>query len=126
MKRPLGIAILAGLAVIGGIFGLVDGVIIMTSPAAKLLIPGMTSMAGALGLALAIVGILELALSYGLWRMRPWAWLLGIGLEIVGFIVFVLASRAETISNTLVELLVAGFIIYYLWLPQVRKAFVQD
>lgn len=126
MQRPFGVTILALLSVIGGIFGLLDGVLIVGSSSANLLIPGMSSMATALGLTLAIVAILELVIAYGLWGLRPWAWLLGIALEIVGIVIFVLATRAEVISNSLVEILIAGFVIYYLWQPHVRSAFHQD
>jgi hypothetical protein len=127
MSRPLGVTILAILALIGGIFGLVGGIGAVfgggiAAAAGFVQISGLVTIMGLLVLALAVVG---LALAYGFWTLKPWAWQLGLILEVVnvGVAILQVIFGGIGIASILGTLVVAGIIIYYLNTPAVRKAF---
>jgi hypothetical protein len=58
--------------------------------------------------------------------LKPWAWMLGIVLEVAGIVVDILEFRSATASSTIVGIVIAGIIIYYLYQPHVRRAFGQN
>ena len=127
MQRPLGVTILAVLAAIGGVLGILAGLVLvgLSSAAADLALP-LSGLVSVLGLATLVLSILDLVLAYGLWGLKPWAWMLGIVLEIVGIILNILEFRSATASSTVISIVIAGLIIYYLNQPHVRRAFGQN
>ena len=93
-QRPLGIAILAVLEIIGGIFTLIAGIIVLAFSA---LVEGVisqlaylgdlvTGLIAAVGIIILIVAILELLFGYGLWNGRGWAWTLQLIFSALGII----------------------------------------
>jgi hypothetical protein len=127
MSRPLGVTILAILALISGIFGLLGGVTVVflggaAAAVGVLDIGGIVAIMGVLTLALAVV---SLALAYGFWTLKPWAWQLGIILEVlsIGLAVLQVLFGGSGIPSVIISIVVAGIIIYYLNTPAVRKAF---
>ena len=127
MQRPMGVTILAVLAAIGGVFAILAGVLLLglSSAAADLAIPGLSGLVAIFGIITVGLGVLDLVFAYGAWGLKPWAWMLGIALEAVGIVVNLLEFRSATASSTLISVVIAGAIIYYLYQPHVRRAFGQ-
>ncbi len=113
MNRPTGVTIMAVLLFIGGIFGLLGAL-------------------GSFGLGLPLVGIIslivavaDLALGYGMWTLKGWAWTGALGLEgfNVLYAIVMLIAGWSTLWSTIVSLVIAGVIIYYLMRPEIKTAF---
>jgi hypothetical protein len=124
--RPQGVTILAVLAAIGGVLGIVAG-------AALAGIGGLVAGSGAGFLAgfIAVFGliaiaqsVLLLAFAYGAWTLQPWGWTLGVIAEVVGLVLSVLfIVNGSSISSQIVGIVIAGAILYYLFTPSVKAAF---
>lgn len=123
--RPMGVTIIAVLAAIGGVLGLLAGV-------AALGLGGLVASAGSgLGGLLAIVGlvaivqaVLSLAFAYGAWGLKPWGWMLGIVVEVIGLVLSALfILNGDAITSQAISIVVAVAIIYYLMTPAVKTAF---
>jgi hypothetical protein len=127
MQRPLGVTILAVLAAILGVLGIFAGLVLVgLSSATADLALGLGGFVAILGLITIVLSVLDLVLAYGLWGLKPWAWMLGIVLEIVGIVLNILEFRSASASSTVVSIVIAGVIIYYLYQPHVRRAFGQN
>ncbi len=117
-QRPMGITILAVLAIIGGALGVIGSL--------GLLSLGLGSLLGIIAILILLLSIAELAFGYGAWTLQPWAWKLGVGVEaavIVLDIIYIIAGAS--IVSEIVSIAVAAAILYYLFTPDVRKAFGQ-
>lgn len=122
--RPTGVTILAVLAAIGGVLGLLAGV-------AALGLGGLVAASSGLGGLLAIVGlvaiaqaVLSLAFAYGAWNLKPWGWMLGIVVEVIGLVLAVLfIVDGSSITSQAISIIIAVAIIYYLMTPAVKSAF---
>ena len=124
--RPQGVTILAVLAAIGGVLGIIAG-------AALLGIGGVAAGNGSGFLAgfIAIFGVIALAQSvlllafaYGAWTLQPWGWTLGVVAEVIGLVLsglFIL--NGSPISSQVVGIVIAVAILYYLFTPNVKAAF---
>ena len=132
--RPTGVTILAVLALIGGIFGLLAGVTLLFGGA---LLGGMVggsqgvalgSMAlifGILGLAIAIA---ELAFAYGAWTLKPWAWALGIIAAIANLLLIVVSAVIggdimSALMSSIISIAIWAVVLYYLTTAPVKTAF---
>ena len=136
VARPTGITILAILALIGGIFGLLGGLALLFGGA---LIGG--AIGGAEGAAFGgfafILGLvvlagagLYLAFAYGSWTAKAYGWALGIIGALWGIVtqaITILLSgdiMGNLISvNTIVSLAIPIIILYYLNTPNVKAYF---
>jgi hypothetical protein len=123
--RPTGVTILAVLAAISGVISLFGGLGIAGLgylAAGGGVVSGFTTM---LWIVLLVLGLIELVLAYGFWSLRPWAWSLGIGVQGAGVVINVLqfVNNGAALTSTVVSVLVAAAIIYYLLQPHVRAAF---
>ncbi len=112
--RPTGITILAVLAAIGGVFGLLGGF-------GVLFVGGVVSSGAVivLGLcALAYAGLL-IAFAYGAWTLKPWAWALGVAVAIFGIVVAILQVilGGSSIFSQIISIVIDGAILYYLNQP---------
>ena len=109
-ERPLGITILAILAAIAGVIGLITYL-----PAIGL---------GALAIIGLVLAIVYLAFAYGAWTLQAWGWTLGVALAAVGilFALFWLTQGADVVT-TLVNIVIPAVILYYLFQPDVKAAF---
>jgi hypothetical protein len=121
--RPTGVTVLAVLAAVGGVLGLLGGI-------AALGLGGVVA-AGGLGGLLAVVGIvaivqsvLALAFAYGAWTLKPWGWTLGIVAEAIGIALSVLfIINGSSITSQAISIIIDGAVIYYLMTPAVKSAF---
>jgi hypothetical protein len=124
--RPQGVTILAILAAIGGVLGIIAG-------AALLGFGGLAAGSGGGFLAgfIAIFGlvaiaqsVLLLAFAYGAWTLQPWGWTLGVVAEVIGLVLSGLSIlNGDSITSQIVSILIAVAILYYLFTPAVKAAF---
>jgi len=118
--RPQGITILAVLAAIGGVLGLLGGF--------GVLFAGSAVSSGAvmiLGLCALAYAALLVAFAYGAWTMQPWAWALGVAVAIFGIVVAILqiVLGGSTIFSQALSIVVDGVILYYLNQPSIKSLF---
>lgn len=112
MQRPIGITILAILAIIGGILSILAGI--------AQLAPG----AMAFGVVSLVLGVLYLVYGFGLWQLKGWAWLLAVvvnALSVINFVVQVISDGFA--PGRIVSLVISVLILVYLFSASVRKAF---
>ncbi|HMA37121.1 MAG TPA: hypothetical protein VKY74_21885 [Chloroflexia bacterium] len=130
MKRPVGVTILAVLAIIYGIFNLL--LTLLGLIGIGLAASGVAAVAskydvGTLAYAAiwdAVLGILYLVFGIGAFRLKSWAWttgLVALVLELVRNIVgyFISGFGALSIITSVLALL----LLWYLFRPNVRAAF---
>lgn len=136
-ERPLGIAILAVLDIIGGILGLFGGISLaaLSTVIAEMMeemggLPGLEGLFGAtievmfvvLGIIAIIMGIVALAVGWGFWKGSEWGWFLGVALYAIG-IILGLASLVGGNIFSLVGIIIGALILYYLFTPNVKTWF---
>ncbi len=145
MNRPIGVTIIAVLQLIGSLFGILIGVLIvlfrsffLQAIAANPEIQASTAvspeMIGTIVTILVVVilvfSLIGLVLCYGLFQLKAWAWLATLilqGLAAVGNLLSVIASQASdgNPGGIVVQLVINGVIIYYLLRRDVRRSFGQ-
>jgi uncharacterized membrane protein HdeD (DUF308 family) len=105
--RPLGITIIAILAIIAGISSIAVGV-----PLLAVLI----------GIGFVILGIVYLAVAYGLWKGKKWAWTITLIVSVISIIIGI-ASLATGNVGAIIQIIISAIIIYYLYRPNVKAYF---
>lgn len=124
--RPTGVTIIAVLAIIGGIFGILAGVAVLglggLATAAGGTDVGVTAIL--FGLLLLVVAIGELAFGIGAWGLKPWAWTLGVGIMAASIVISLLSGLINgNLTNQIVSIVIDAIVIYYLFTPGVKAAF---
>lgn len=125
-ERPMGITVLAVLALVTGILSLVSGLALLGVGGLGIFGAGATGgnvlALGALTFALAPV---SLGVGYGFWAMKPWAWAAGLATYCasLGVSVFAVLLAGASIVSVAVAVGVAIFVIVYLMQPKVRAVF---
>jgi hypothetical protein len=128
------VTILAVLALIGGVFGLIAGLGLMMGGAllggmmggsSGVALGGMAFIFGILGLGIAIA---ELAFAYGAWTLKPWAWALGIIAAIANLLLIVVSAVISgdimsALIGSVISIAIWAVVLYYLTTPQVKTAF---
>ncbi|NYT12379.1 MAG: hypothetical protein GKC03_07520 [Methanomassiliicoccales archaeon] len=80
-----------------------------------------------LGVLFLILAIVSFLLSYGFFKGRPWAWTLGIILGVLSIISSVinllLYWDISNLSSTIISILIAVLLIFYLTRPGVKRYF---
>ena len=112
-NRPLGVTIIAILAVIGGIGSVLSGFAIIA------IIPLLGIIFGGL---LIIIGLAYFVVAYGLWKGLNWAWNITLIVSVIGIIVG-LGSIVVGNIGALFHLIVNVIVIYYLYRPNVKTYF---
>lgn len=125
--RPTGVTILVVLEVLSGLFSLLGGLalvavgVLVGVPMMEL--PGFLGMiAGFLGVILLVFAIVSFALAYGLWNGKGWAWTWSLVFAVISAILALLQMISSP-SSGIVQLIIAGIIIYYLMRPYVKTYF---
>jgi uncharacterized membrane protein (DUF2068 family) len=118
--RPTGITILAILAGVGGVLGLLAGFVVLFAGGAT-----SSTAISVLGLATLAYAALLLAFSWGAWTMQPWAWALGVAGAAFGIVVAVLQIilGGSNIASEAFGIIIDGAIIYYLNQPTIKAVF---
>lgn len=112
-QRPIGVTIIALLAILGGIAFLVSGL------GTLVLIPLIGIF---LGSGMFILGLAYFLMAYGLWKGKGWAWTLTLILSGIGIIVgigSIVVGNIGSIFHTIIN----AIIIYYLYRPNVKAFF---
>ena len=135
-SRPLGVTIIAILNIISGIVMLFAG---FGLAAASSLVPtistidpnaagqmAIASLAGgaatAIGAILIVLGIISFIVAWGLLKARGWAWIVTIILSIISLVIGVISLVGGNIGS-IVNIVIAGVIIYYMYRPHVKAYF---
>jgi hypothetical protein len=112
-NRPLGVTIIAILAVLGGIGSFLSGLTVLA------IIPILGIIFGGI---LIIIGLAYFAVAYGLWKGLRWAWILTLIVSVIGIIVG-LGSIVVGNVDSLFHVIVNAIVIYYLYRPNVKAYF---
>jgi hypothetical protein len=104
-SRPTGVTIIAILNIIGGIIMLFSAIA---------LIP--------IGGILVAIAIVSFVVAYGLLKGRGWAWTLTVVLSIISIVLNVIAIAAGNIAS-IINIIISGIILYYLYRPHVKAYF---
>jgi hypothetical protein len=132
MKRPVGITIVAVIAIVYGIFNLLVallGLIGIGLAASGVAAVATKYDAGTLAYAAiwdAVLGILYLAFGIGAFRLKSWAWMVGVvalALELVRNVIGYVTTGFGPLS--IVTSVIALLLLVYLFLPNVRAAFAK-
>jgi hypothetical protein len=125
--RPQGVTILAVLAAIGGVLGILAGVALLGLGGLAAAGSGNGILGGSIaifGLIAVVQSVLLLAFAYGAWMLKPWAWTLGVVAEVIGLILSVLfIVNGSSISSQVIGIVISVAILYYLFTPNVKAAF---
>jgi len=124
--RPMGITVLAVLALVTGILSLVSGLALLG--VGGLAIFGGNSTTGnvlALGALTFALSPVSLGIGYGFWAMKPWAWAAGLALYCasIGVSVFAVLLAGVSLISVSVQVAVAVAVIVYLVQPRIRSTF---
>ncbi len=106
--RPTGVTILVVLEVLSGLFSLLGGLALVA--------------VGVIVVILLVFAIVSFALAYGLWNGKGWAWTWSLVFAVISAILALLQMISST-SSGIVQLIIAGIIIYYLMRPYVKTYF---
>jgi hypothetical protein len=112
-QRPIGVTIIALLAILGGIAFLVSGL------GTLVLIPLIGIF---LGSGMFILGLAYFLMAYGLWKGKGWAWTLTLILSGIGIIIgigSIVVGNFGSIFHTIIN----AIIIYYLYRTNVKAFF---
>ncbi len=142
MKRPTGVTVLGWLAIVFGALGLVVAVTAVFGALALMAlgagavgaggVAGGAALAGSavllvvLAIWTALLCAVEITFGVGALQLKPWAWTLGMiwtWVSIASNIVTLVANRGSGLVSTILGVLVAIAILYYLYTDEVRAAF---
>ncbi len=133
MERPLGVTLIAILSLLSGLGGVLKGLALLgvgglaiaaiggVYPVAGAIIGGIAGIAGIIGL---VNGLFTLGFSYGAWKLKGWAWAIGVATQWAAIIWSGLVILGPgVLRGQLGHLLVAGVVLFYLYTPEVKRAF---
>lgn len=124
--RPTGVTILAVIAAIGGVVGLLAGAALMGFGGLAVGAGGgfLAGFMTIFGLVVLAQAVLLLAFAYGAWTLQPWGWTLGIVGVVIGLIINALyILNGSEIGSQIVSIAISAVILYYLFTPAVKQAF---
>ncbi len=126
-SRPLGVTIIAILAILGGIAGLLSGVLIVgfsalfasSFGAAGTVLAGLGTI---IGVAFIVVSLIWLAAGAGLLNGKSWAWTLEMLVNIL-LLIGALALTALRNYSSITGVVIPGLMIWYLTRTRVKAFF---
>lgn len=125
-ERPTGVTILAVLAIIGGLFGLLAGVgLLFLGGLGATVDGGLGALVMIIGGGILVVAVLELAFGFGAWTLKPWAWTLGVASQVLSLILAIasIVFLGSSITSQIVGIIISVAILYYLFTPPIKAAF---
>lgn len=133
MKRPVGVTILAILAIIGGLLSLIvaalgflaAGVVASGALAGANVPANSTTVLAFSSGSLIVLGILYLAFGIGAFMLKGWAWTAGIIALVLGLISNIASPfiAGGGWTGSVIGIVVDLLLLYYLFRPNVRQAF---
>jgi len=123
--RPIGITILAVLAVLATVLSVIVASDLIGTGTTTGSTSRLGGLAPVLGVVLILVGALNLVLAYGFWTLKSWAWPLGVGLWAASIVLDVLQYLNDNslLVTMAISVLIGVAVLYYLFRPQVKAAF---
>src|SRR6185295_6194731 len=132
-SRPTGVTIIAILNIISGIIMLAGGLglaaissvlptmtTIDPNAGGQMALAGLVGGAGiAVGGILIILGIISFIVAWGLLKGKGWAWSLTLILSVISIIIGIVSMAAGNFGS-IINIIIAGIIIYYLYRPHVK------
>jgi len=112
-QRPIGVTIIAILAILGGIAFLASGL------GTLILIPLIGIFIGS---GLLILGLAYFLMAYGLWKGKSWSWILTLILSGIGIIVGIGSIIVGNIGS-IFHIIINAIVIFYLYRPNVKSFF---
>ncbi|MBD3159255.1 MAG: hypothetical protein GF309_10740 [Candidatus Lokiarchaeota archaeon] len=109
-ERPLGIAILAILQILGAIFVLVAGV-------GMIALGAFSPFLAILGGIMLLFGFISFYVGYGLWNMKSWAWKVAIIVNIISIVLNIIPPI------NWFGLIIPIIIVVYLQQEDIKKRF---
>jgi len=89
----------------------------------QMALAGLVGGAGiAVGGILIILGIISFIVAWGLLKGKGWAWSLTLILSIISIIIGIVSMAAGNFGS-IINIIIAGIIIYYLYRPHVKAFF---
>lgn len=132
-QRPTGVTILAVLQFIGGLLSLIlglgsllfGGLMVASDVAAT---TGTEIDMGPIllfaGIVAIVSGVIGLIAGYGLFALKGWGWTLAIVFAVLNIIRSLLGMfQGGSVPGAIVGIVISGLIIYYLFRPNVKRAF---
>ncbi|EAZ94214.1 hypothetical protein [Crocosphaera chwakensis] len=133
MERPKGVIILAILSLLGGILGIISSLLFFVFGSLGTVggfLAGQADFTGSsfVMVITAIIGLVNsvfsLGVSYGLFAMKNWAWAMAVVIQFIYALTYITSLlNGKNIIGSLISLGIAGFILYYLYQPNVKEAF---
>ncbi len=136
VERPLGVTILAILAMISGILTIIGGIAFISlgpllsmaahrGAGAALALSFIAPFGTALGAVFVVIGIISLIVGWGLWKGSSWAWYLSVILLAISLISSVaqMALAPVMAGGGIVSIIIDVVILYYLFRPHVKEFF---
>ena len=133
MERPLGVTILAVVALISGALGVLKGLVALGlgGVAASWMATSYPVAGAVVGVLAVTYGVVALVLAcfslgfgFGAWNLKSWAWTLGVGTEVATLVwACLIAIGPGTLRGQLWTIVLAGAILYYLTRPDIKSAF---
>ena len=134
--RPTGVTIIAILNIISGIIMLLGGIglaaigsILPTLTTVDPNAGGQMALAGLLGVGgvavggiLIILGIISFIVAWGLLKGKSWAWTVTVVLSVISIVMGIISLVGGNFGSV-VNIIIAGIIIYYLYRPHVKAYF---
>jgi hypothetical protein len=135
-SRPTGVTIIAVLNIISGIIMIAGGVglaaigsVLPTMTTVDPNAGGQMALAGVLGVGgiavgavLIILGIISFIVAWGLLKGKGWAWTVTLILSAISIIMGVISLVGGNVGS-IVNVIIAGIVIYYLYRPHVKAYF---
>jgi hypothetical protein len=126
-NRPLGVSVLAVLALAGAVIAIVAGGFVASGLSTPTLIAyPYSALTGLLavvcGILIVVMGIVYVVAGWGMWQGKRWAWTLGV----ITYGFAVVSSLSEVffgVWSGVVSLVVSLYILWYWWRPHVKAYF---
>ena len=117
--RPIGVTIIAILAIISGIISVAMGVFYgasMSTIGIDLTIYDATGPLGLIGGIIVVTAVLSFVMAWGLLKGKSWAWTFALILTIISLIM-------AFPSADIISMIIDSVILYYLFRPHVKSYF---
>ena len=136
MQRPLGVTILAILALISGVLVIIGALALFGAGAALATPSGQGAIAGSpnaniagpaaigLGLVALVTGLLNFVFGVGALQLRRWAWSLGVVLQLITIVQAVVGIiQGDSLVGEILPIVISAIILFYLFQPRIQAAF---
>lgn len=131
MKRPSGVIMAAGIAIVIGALEILGGIpyygvdALVWTGVSEPLTGIVTNAAYALGSGLVLFGVLSIVFGIAALALQRWSWSTGVvlfGLQVIGLVALMFAAGVVTIGPAVLTAL-SALVVAYLYTDEVRVAF---